>query len=87
MNWGFQNITKRTKITWSIFNRDIVSSNRFSTLTYNKSGITNKHAEDHVINIPDQDSASSNQFSTFANNSNGISVTKMRENSENLSLK
>ena len=71
----------------NISDRDIVSSNRFSTLTNNKSDITNKHAEDHVITIPDQDTASSNQFSAFTNNNDDISLTKIRENSEKLSLK
>ena len=49
--------------------------------------MTIKHAEDHVITIPDQDSASSNQFSAFTNNSKDISITKIRDNSEKLSLK
>ena len=41
----------------NISDRDIVPSNRFSTITNNKSDITNKHAEDHVITIYDQDTA------------------------------
>ena len=49
--------------------------------------MTIKHAEDHVITIPDQDSASSNQFSAFTNNNKDISITKIRDNSEKLSLK
>ena len=66
---------------------NISDRDRFSTLTHNKSDITNKHAEDHVITIPDQGTASSNQFSAFTNNNNDISVTKIRKNSEKLSLK
>ena len=49
--------------------------------------MTIKHAEDHVITIPDQDSASSNQFSAFTNNNKDLSITKIRDNSEKLSLK
>ena len=66
---------------------NISDRDRFSTLTHNKSDITNKHAEDHVITIPDQGTASSNQFSAFTNNNHDISVTKIRKNSEKLSLK
>ena len=66
---------------------NISDRDRFSTLTHNKSDIANKHAEDHVITIPDQGTASSNQFSAFTNNNNDISVTKIRKNSEKLSLK
>ena len=71
----------------NIFKQDIVSSNRFSTLTNNKSDITNKHAEYHVIAIPDQDTASSNQFLVFTNSNDDISLTKIRENSEKISLR
>ena len=71
----------------NISDRDIVSSNRFSTLTNKKSDKTNKHVEDHVITIPDQDTASSNQFSAFTNNNDEISFTKIRENSDKFSLK
>ena len=44
----------------NISDRNIVSSNKFSTLTNNKSDIMVKHAEDQVINIPDSDTSSSN---------------------------
>ena len=66
---------------------NISDRDRFSTLTQNKNDITNKHAQDHVITIPDQDTTSSNQFSVFTNNNNNISVTKIRENFEKISLK
>ena len=59
----------------------------FSALTDNKGDITNKHAEDHVITIPDQGTASSNKFSAFTNNNDDTSVTKIRENSEKIVLR
>ena len=65
----------------------MVSSNRFSTLTSNKSDTTNKEAEDNVITTLDRDTTLSNQFSSFINISNDISVTNIREDSEKLSLK
>ena len=52
-----------------------------------KIDLTKKHAEDHVITIPEQDTASSNQLSAITNNNNDISLTKVRENSEKLSLR